>query len=285
MKRHFREDQAVPISAVCTCGAEIEATDDVAGQSVNCPQCAAEVYIPLAGTWSKVARRAKNYRANAQVPTGLMEKALAGLGPNEELVWLGQPEDTLVFRRSLGYLVGGGMVAVISLMWLTGMFSQKDVTHSSTAVRPAARQRAQTPPPAKHTDTLPAILLIGSTCVALVPLFRWRSAKGTCYALTNRRALVYKEGLFGPTRESYSPVEVAQMRRCDAWVFEEGGDLIFRTVQVLTTSFNQRTGSHRSVKTTHYGFLAIADVKEVERLVRETLIDRFVDKLTAASAL
>jgi hypothetical protein len=112
----------------------------------------------------------------------------------------------------------------------------------------------------------------------------WRAARRTCYALTNRRALVYKEGLFGPTRESYSPLEVAALKRSDSWAVRGSGDLIFRTVQVVSTS-RTRGVSRSSVKTTHYGFLAVAPVGEVERLVRETLIDRFVDKLAQANAV
>ena len=128
-------------------------------------------------------------------------------------------------------------------------------------------------------------LLCRSWLRVLVPFYRWKMSQRSCYALTNRRALVYKQGLFGPTRESYSPIEVAAMRRADSWVFAQGGDLIFRTVTTVTTSRNSRGGSSSSVTTTHYGFLAIAHIQEVERLVRETLIDRFVDNLTGANSL
>jgi hypothetical protein len=117
-----------------------------------------------------------------------------------------------------------------------------------------------------------------------VPLVRWHTARRTCYALTNRHALVYKESLFGPTRESYTPLEVSAMRRSNSWLVAGTGDLIFRTVQVVTTSRSQGRSS-TSVKTTHYGYLAIAHIGDVEKLVRETLIDRFVDRLNQASEL
>ena len=65
---------------------------------------------------------------------------------------------------------------------------------------------------------LPIGLFFGSACAAAVGLVRWRKATRTCYALTNRRALVYKEGLFGPTRESYTPMEVSGMRRSPSWL-------------------------------------------------------------------
>ena len=103
--------------------------------------------------------------------------------------------------------------------------------------------------------------------------------------LTNRRALVHKESLFGSTRESYPPLEVANMRRSNSWLSAGSGDLIFRTVYVISTSRSQTGRFSQSVRTVHYGLLAIAEVAEVEKFVRETLIDRLVDKLTEASVL
>jgi hypothetical protein len=68
-------------------------------------------------------------------------------------------------------------------------------------------------------------------------------------------------------------------------LFPAAGDLIFSTVITVTTSYNNKGGSSKSVSTKHYGFLAVARVKEVEKLVRETLIDPFVDRLQMASSL
>lgn len=101
----------------------------------------------------------------------------------------------------------------------------------------------------------------------------------------NRRALVYKEGLFGPSRDSYSPLEVSGMRRSDSWFVSGSGDLIFRSVQVISRTNSSPMLGNTRVKTINYGFLVIAHVGEIEKLVRETLIDRFVDKLQQANAL
>ena len=81
------------------------------------------------------------------------------------------------------------------------------------------------------------------------------------------------------------PLEVSGMRRSDSWVVSGSGDLIFRTVQVISRTQSRPGIFNSGVKTIHYGFLAIAQLGEVEKLVRETLIDRFVDKLQQASAL
>jgi hypothetical protein len=158
------------------------------------------------------------------------------------------------------------------------------------------RAAAPTPQPGKQARTSPGTQIAGNVlipvglfavaaCVAAVPLLRWRSARRTCYVLTNRRALVYKESLFGPTRDSYSPLEVSGMRRSDSWLIAGSGDLIFRTVQVISKTQTRPGVMTASVKTIHYGFLAVAHLGAVEKLVRETLIDRFVDKLNQASGL
>jgi hypothetical protein len=285
------------ISSVCACGAEIEAPDELAGQSVKCPQCAASVAIPgsaggqqapareeshrengAAPGVPKEAPRADNYREDGEVPADLKEKILADVNANEKVVWVAQPVQALILRRSMGWLIGGAAVALLGLLFMMGGLLSK-------APQPAPGRPA---PPPQATGgffgSISTIMLIGGLCCAAVPLYRWKMAQGTCYALTNRRALVYKQGLFSPTRESYAPSEVADMRRAESWLMNGGGDLIFRTVKTISTSYSQGRSSS-SVSTTHYGFLAIAHVKEIDKLVRETIIDRFVDKLAQANAL
>jgi hypothetical protein len=277
------------ISVLCSCGAEMEATDDLAGQSVKCPQCAAAVSLPAADSAANEAARVEDCIEAGTIPAELKQRIVAELGTNERPVWMGQPESTIVFRRSLGYLVGGGVVALISALWLLGAMFTKPVPPPAPPVAKAGKQAVKTPPPppvAPKTNLwFPVGFFVGSICFSLVPVVRWKLAQRQCYALTNRRVLVFKQGLFGPTFESYSPLEVSGMRRSDSWVFKGGGDLIFRTVTVVRSSYSPQTGTSRSVRTIHYGFLAIPNVREIERLVRETLIDRFVDKLQAVGAL
>jgi hypothetical protein len=171
---------------------------------------------------------------------------------------------------------------LIALLWLVLALAPP----KAAAPRPQRGKQATAAPAQQPASflLLPVGLFFLSACGPAVAWVRWRAARRTCYALTNRRALVYKEGLFGPTRDSYTPLEVSAMRRSNSWLVAGSGDLIFRTVQVVSTS-RTRGVSSTSVKTIHYGFLAIAQVGEVEKLVRETLIDRFVDKLAQASAL
>jgi hypothetical protein len=159
-----------------------------------------------------------------------------------------------------------------------------DRAHLSLAPAKAAASAQQGQPAAQQRGVplAPLVLLLASACVSAPALVRWRTAGRTCYALTNRRAVVYKEGLFGATRDSYPPLEVPALRRSGSWLAAGCRDLIFRTVQVVTYSRQQSTFGNTSTKTIHYGFLAIAHLDEVEQLVRETPIDGFVDKLTSA---
>lgn len=296
----------MPISTLCACGAALEAPDELAGQSIKCPQCAAVLAIPGAAKEASApataehapsgtapagdrpselpperpqeTTRAEDCLGYDDVPAEIRAKALEELDPSEKLVWLGQPNRKLVLLRNLGYLAGGMVAVAIALLWLGVSLTPKP----AVAARPGVPARPATP---GHFDILPAIILvIGGGCVA-VALFRLYQAKGTCYALTRRRALVYKPGLFGPTKESYSPAEVSAMRRSNSWVLSEGGDVIFRSVTVVTTSRSSSGKSSSTARTYHYGFLAVPQVHQVEKLVRETLVDRFVDKLTQANAL
>jgi hypothetical protein len=277
-----RDVRSAPAIAVaCPCGVTLAAPSTLAGKSVKCPRCAATVALP-APTADAVFDPI-SCREDGAVPADLKDKLLKSLDANEKPVWIGVPLPNLVLLRSSGYAVAGGIGILASLIWLFTL-----LTPAKAPPPPKTGKPAVAAPASQSTGNLwmlPASLFVVSACFSAVPLFRWRTAKRTCYVLTNRRALVHKESLFGSTRESYPPLEVANMRRSNSWLSPGGGDLIFRTVYVISTARNQTGPFRQSVRTVHYGLLAIAEVAEVEKLVRETLIDRLVDKLTGASVL
>lgn len=276
--RPVREERSSTAPATCACGAALQATDNQAGRSLKCPQCEATLVVPSRAA-ARTATGPQPCQEDSDVPADLKAKILAELGSNEHLVWIAQPVAALVFRRSLGYLVGGGLVAALTLLWLVIGFIGSSAASAPAGKKAVGMQRAPAHPTIPGIGTFPIILLVGAACCMAVPLYRWKMAQRSCYALTNRRALVLRPSLFGPNRESYPPMEVMRMRRGDSWLLAGGGDLIFRSVTTVTTSRSSRTGSSRSVSTTHYGFLDIARVKEVEKLVRETLIDPLADRL------
>jgi hypothetical protein len=221
-------------------------------------------------------------REDRPVPADLKQKLLAGLDPREKPVWIGQPNPKLVLLRSGGYFAFGGIGILAALIWLVASL----LPASPAAARVQPGQKAAAPAPAAHpgiSRMVPIGLFLVSACIAAVPCLHWRSARRTGYAITTRHALVYTQGLFGVTRDSYAPLEVSGMRRSNSWLAGDSGDLIFRTVHVITRSRKATTWSDK-VKTIHYGLLAIDRLDEVEHLVRETLIDPFVDRLNQAGA-
>jgi hypothetical protein len=283
---------AAAVSVACACGLTVEAPESLAGQSVKCPQCSAAVAIP--------APQTAPCREEGSIPADLRAKILMDLAAGERVVWVGQPVPNLVFLRNSGWLALGGIGLLCTLIWFVAKLLP------AKAAAPAAAQQAvqqagkkgaapryQAPPkvepaPAKASGGsyllgLAFLILWGS--IAAIPFIYRYIASRTCYALTNRRALVYKQGIFSPTHESYPPLEVANMRQSNSWLFSGCGDLIFRTVTVITTSRNPRGGSSSSVRRVHYGFLAIPQVQQVGRLVRETLIDPVAEKLARAAYL
>jgi hypothetical protein len=276
------------VSITCACGVTIEAPASLAGKSVKCPECSAAVSVPAPEFDAGAAAHHEPYREDGTVPADLKAKTLAELDPREKVVWMGQPVPALIFVRGSAWLVIAGIGLLITAGWFINALLPAKAADAALQQKAVAQQAGKTAAAPKKESGPNLLIPLVFSCVwlglASVPVVQWHFAKRTCYVLTNRRALVYKEGLFGPTRESYPPVEVANMRQSDSWVFSGHGDLIFRTVLVITTS-SGRGGWSQSVRTRHYGFLAIPHVQEVATLVRETLIDRFVEKLNQASAL
>jgi hypothetical protein len=274
-------------AVVCACGASVESVACQTGQAVTCPRCAGTIVAPSSTLNPSVSP--VECREDGEIPAEIKAKALSQLDPSEKVVWLGQPLPRLILLRSGGYFVGGAVLALLALGGLSLVLMFQNAAANGAKKVPIPQQAAknvQVPQPSILPNlVIPGGLFLASVGLAAVPFVRRHFALRTCYALTNRRALVYKEGIFGPTRESYSPLEVAGVRRGDSWLQRGSGDVIFRTVQVLRQGSRVSVGMiswQGSVKTTHYGFIGIADPQGVEKLVRETLVDRFVNKLQQA---
>ena len=252
-------------ATLCMCGATLEAPIALAGKSVRCPGCARTIALPTPegdGAFVGVCRE------DGDVPVELREKLLAGLDAREKAVWIGQPSPRLVLLRNGVWLGVSGVGIVIGLLWLF------------TTFLPAAPARGRVARPTSN-PLLPLGMLLASACVSAVPAARWWAARRTAYAITNRRAVVYTEGLFGKSREAYSPIEVSAMERRNSWLVPNSGDLVFRTVHVITRS-SRPSMWNNNIRTVRYGLLAIGELNDVEKIVRETLIDPFVDRLNQA---
>ncbi len=218
-------------AVVCACGASVEPAADQVGQAVTCPRCAGTLVVPSSSLKPNVSPL--ECREDGAIPAEVKAKALSQLDSSEKVVWLGQPLPKLILLRSGGYFAGSAVLGLLAVGGLALVFMFQNAAANAAKKAPIPQQAAknvQVPQPSILPSLLiPGGLFLASLGMAAVPFVRRHFALRTCYALTNRRALVYKEGIFGPTRESYSPLEVAGVRRGDSWLQRGCGDVIFRT--------------------------------------------------------
>jgi hypothetical protein len=99
------------------------------------------------------------------------------------------------------------------------------------------------------------------------PVWAYRRARRTCYAVTDQRAVVWSAGWLGSVEvRSFRPADLGSMTRRE---YADGsGDLIFE--EFVTTSRDGDGGvhSHRLER----GFIGIDNVREVEEVVRRALL-------------
>lgn len=203
----------------------------------------------------------------ADLPDNIRERIEGELSKGEKLYWVGMPSRRIVLIRS----IWAPIVGMLIFLFVFGFFVLPSLFMSSQGVAAGLGMVI--------IAGGFALVVGGSFCIA--PLYNlWRAGR-TCYALTSRRAIVWQAGIFGGVEmENYNPARLANMWRRDMWIFGKGGgDLVFRSVTIVTVT----TGRHGGVSqnTTYYGFIAVENVRKVERLVREVLVDKVIDRLTS----
>jgi hypothetical protein len=78
--------------------------------------------------------------------------------------------------------------------------------------------------------------------VCTAPIWAKKRALKTAYALTNKRALIWKAGiLWGHDFEEYGPAHLTGMKRQNSWFVTGAGDLVFKEEKKITTT---TTGGH-----------------------------------------
>lgn len=209
-----------------------------------------------------------------KVPEKYREQIEEELSKGEKMLWCGQPARRVVMVRAiLFFCILGSLLfifaAVFLVIGLVGLGKKgNDVT----------------------MFLLPGgLFMVISIGMMLMPIYKIWQAGRTCYVLTNRRAIVWACNWYGGINmENYNPAQVVNMFRRDMWFFGKGaGDLVFKTVTVITTTHhhggprNAYRGSSTSATTYYYGFLSVENVRQIEKMVRECLVDKLVDKLTS----
>ena len=185
---------------------------------------------------------------STHLPRELMAKVEAQLKPDEKIVWQGQPIGDRLARRSVPSAIMGLFFTSFALFCLV----------MAVKFRPP-----HLAPPVDFASLFPVIftglfVLIGLRML-LSPLAKRRGALKIVYVLTDRRALVLDASGFALKVRSYTP---AMMQDLSTVQNTDGsGDVIMESV----LRSDPEGGNH----TVHYGFIAVASVKEVEAMVRK----------------
>jgi hypothetical protein len=137
------------------------------------------------------------------------------------------------------------------------------------AITAPARSSSGHAPPAAFLYFFPLFgipfLLVGLSML-LSPLGYRKKAARTAYAVTDRRAIVINGKLLaGREVRSYSPVQLGAISRTER--ANGCGDLVF---QEEIARVHWRGG--RGPSTVPIGFLGIAEVRAVEKILKETLL-------------
>jgi len=110
-------------------------------------------------------------------------------------------------------------------------------------------------------------VLVGLALLS-APYWMARKARRTCYAVTNRRAIVFESSWRGTlTVYAYRPDELTKLFRREH--ADGSGDLVFE--EIASVRHSSRGGSRTHI--TPRGFLAVDDVRAVETLLRKSLLD------------
>lgn len=177
------------------------------------------------------------------LPPYLQQRLLEELRPGERLVWVGQPVSSRHIKSGFKLWFFFVPWTAFALFWM------------------AAASRFRIPQFNDGWDAFPLFglpfLLIGIGGL-LSPLWIARRVKSTVYAITNLRALVIS-GTKSITVKSYPASDIIEVERTE---YPDGtGDVILRAEAYRDSDGDRRTRQH--------GFFAVANVRQVARLIED----------------
>jgi hypothetical protein len=178
-------------------------------------------------------------------PEDLAAMVDAELAKGEKVAWIGRPIPWLRARSSLPMALVGIPFTAFALFWIAaaGGF----VFHHG----------GPGPPGFFPLFGIPLVLV--GLGLLLSPLWAYRKAMRTVYAITDQRALTIEPGLWGHVVvQSFEPQQLAHLERHQRG--DGSGDLVFR---------REHRGSGRGHYMVAIGFLAVADVREAEDRIRQ----------------
>lgn len=196
-----------------------------------------------------------SFNCSSSLPDELDARVRSELDHGEQLLWVGQPDPRRFARVALPIVFFGIPWTAFSIFWTVMAF-----------IGVGGGQGAG--PGIGWFFPLFGVpfVLIGLGMLSS-PFWLRRKAKRTCYALTNRRAILWEARLFGSMEvRSYRPEHLTKIVRRD---YAHGsGDLVFEEPMSV-----QGTSHRDTVAMTHgHGFIGVNNVREIEELLRKALL-------------
>ena len=196
------------------------------------------------------------------LPEHLDRRVRSALGPGENLIWAGQPSAGRFMWNGMFRLVCGLPLSAVGLALVWAALDP--AIHSDLGAWGRVLCLAAALP----------VLLVGFWLVGS-PYWMYRKARQTCYALTDQRGIAWEAGWFGRMTVHYFPVhKLSKITRRD---FRGGaGDLIFDRQVFREWRYGTEEWGGMGLRTriVEYGFFAVKNVAEVEKLVRGMLLAR-----------
>jgi hypothetical protein len=264
----------MPIPLICPCTAKLRVADHLKGQYIKCPRCGAfhsigapnghaaqngqEVILPGSSRNADPASAdSETVLAQAAFCDAERDQIQDLLEPGEQVIWADKPDTQAAYRS--GWIFGGilcGAAFVLLVITISAIAS----TGGNSAVIGVG----------VFLGVL-ALALIGAG-IAAPKYMRWRYAKNF-YVATDRRALVWASNFFGrPKLRVYPPAKLTRMQSMG--VRADGlGTLLFGRELV-----KNRRGQVRGIVV--HGFFFIRNVPQVEKLLRDRLVDPLTDRLS-----
>ena len=187
----------------------------------------------------------------------------AELAAGERIVWVRQPVPWLIWRGTLPILIFAIPWTAFAIFW--------------TVAAAGGIWNRGGAPASWFYFVFPLwgvpFILVGIAMLS-APYWTARAARRTVYAITDRRAIVWIGRSWRKTEvQSFEPKRLLSLTRHQRG--NGSGDLIFE-------QFRETHGS--STTTIRRGFMGLADVRDAEDVLRETLLRAYAERLSAREA-
>lgn len=189
------------------------------------------------------------------LPQELRDRVRGELRAGERLLWIGQPLPGRAFWSALPIILFAipwtafAVFWVASAVWMTGRAPGGGIGALFSCF---------------PLFGVPFILI--GLAMLSTPLWAWRQAAHTCYALTDQRAILWEGRWYsGAEVRSYGPPDLTRLVRIER--SDGSGDLVFE--ELLSLTYNK---GRMANTTSQRGFLNIAHVRGVESLLRRALL-------------